>query len=130
MKRKIIEKGYTLTVDSWENDGDNCKTKSMTVESPEKARALTRMCNEVFTSIGNMNEDEVDQAKQIILPFMKSHPELWKTPTDTEDELVDICMDYNHQLMGGSEYYYSRVMESCMVTFSPEDIFLEEIVWA
>lgn len=132
--KKIISKGYTLSVTSWENDGDNYKTESMTFESKELAVAVAKMCSTIFKScnngdggIGNMSDGEDESAHGIILPYMKAHPELYPDENPSDDELIDICMDYNSNLMGGSEYYYSRVFESCSLTYSPEDVFLEEI---
>lgn len=134
-EKKIISEGYTLEVVSWENDGDNYKTEFFTVKSKELAIAVAKMCKELFVScnnkgkgIGNMMEDEGDEAREIILPYMKTHPELYSDKKNlSDDKLVDICMEYNHKLLGGSEYYYSRVLESCIITYSPKDIFLEEI---
>jgi hypothetical protein len=36
--KKIINKGYTLTVVSWENDADNYKTISKTVQTKEESK--------------------------------------------------------------------------------------------
>lgn len=134
-KKKIVSKGYTLSVTSWENDGDNYKTKSHTYDSKELAIAVAKMCRTIFKScnngdggIGNTNERDESEAQEVIIKYMKKHPELYpdeKNPSD--DELVDICMDYNYTLMGNSEYYYSRVFERLILTYSPEDIYLEEI---
>lgn len=133
--KKVISKGYTITVISWENDGDNYRTKSITVDNIEEAKAISEMCETIFIScnngesgIGNMMDDEGDDAKEVILPFMKENPVLWegkKNPSD--EELIGICMEINYNLMGGSECYFSRVMERCDVTYSKEDIFLEII---
>lgn len=160
--KKVISKGYTLTVTSWENDGDNYKTKSLTVESEEEAKSLTQMCNTLFKScnngeggIGNMCEGEEEGAKELIVHFMIKHPVLIDTSfieenselknlinlkdeeaieeaiEDLDDsileELVDTCMHYNNQLMGGSEYYYSRVCERVDVTYSDIDVFSQEV---
>lgn len=134
MKRKVVNKGYTITVTSWENDGDNYKTKSITVESKDKAAAIAKMCRTLFKShnngeggIGNMGEDERRDAKKLIVPFMKDNPVLYDHKTLKDDELVDICMDINTNLMGYSEYYYSRVCESVIITFSDKDIEVEEV---
>ena len=134
-RKLIVSKGYTLSVTSWENDGDNYKTNSITVESKELAMAIARLCKTVFASssngeggIGNLMEDDEEEANEVILPYMQSHPELYldkKNPS--EENLINICMNYNQKLMGGSEYYFSRVFESCSLTYSPEDVFLEEI---
>lgn len=134
--KKVINKGYTLEVTSWENDGDNYKTKSKPFESRELALAVKCLCETVFKSynngdggIGNsIGSDEEEKANIIIVNYFRTHSELYPhmlNPTD--DELIDFCMDLNYELMGGSEYYYSRVFESCSLTYSKEDIYLEEI---
>jgi len=144
--KKVINKGYTLTVDSYENDGDNSRTMSMTVDTKEEAQAIHLMCTTLFQSknsnyngneigIGNMMKEDYDEALEFIIPFMKEHPillEKYKDDLDildyeNDDKLVEICREYNYDLMGGSEWYFSRVCESCTVTYSAEDVFLEEI---
>ena len=128
MKQKVVSKGYTITVQSWENDGDNYRTQSIVVDTLKEAKAVYKLCTTVFEEIGNTME--VHNAKDIIVPFMKDHPELYEYNTNikTDYDLVMHCMNkYNFGLMGGSEYYYSRVCESCTVTYSPEDIFAEVI---
>jgi hypothetical protein len=119
-KELVIEKGYTLTVTSWENDGDNYRTESMTVETLEEARRIYRVCNELFKSdeggVGNSMDGESEEA---IEEYIENNPEL----NLTEEEIRDLSYD----LMGSSEYYDYRVCESVSVTYSPEDIYLEKI---
>lgn len=137
-KEKIISKGYTLSVVSWENDADNYKTKKMIFESKELAIAVARMCTDIFQSknsghpkgIGNSSDarGDVQRAKDIIVEYMECHPEIYPDKTNPSDEdLINICMEYNNNLLGGSEFYFSRVLESATLTFSPDDVFLEKI---
>lgn len=160
--KKVISKGYTVSVTSWENDGDNYKTKSMVIESEDETKAVVEMCKTIFKScnndeggIGNSMDYEAESAKLIIVDFMIKHPVLidktfleenselkniinLKDEGDIEeaiedlddsilDELVDTCMHYNSQLMGGSECYYSRVCEKVDVTYSDIDVFSQEV---
>lgn len=160
--KKVISKGYTVSVTSWENDGDNYKTKSMVIESEDETKAVVEMCKTIFKScnngdggIGNMCEGGEEGAKLIIVDFMIKHPILIdksfleenselknlinlkdeeaieEAIEDLDDsileELVDTCMHYNNQLMGGSEYYYSRVCEKVDVTYSDIDVFSQEV---
>ena len=119
-KELVIEKGYTLTVTSWENDGDNYRTESMTVETLEEARKIHKICTELFKSdeggVGNSMDGESEEA---IEEYIENNPEL----NLTEGEIRDLSYD----LMGSSEYYDYRVCESVSVTYSPEDIYLEKI---
>lgn len=130
-----VKKGYTIAVTSWENDGDNYRTKSITVDSKEKTEAIVKLCDTVFQSchnykgfkgIGNMMEDEGEHAREIILPFMKANPVLCNGETN-DDVLVEICENLKDELMGGSEWYYSRVCEKVIVTYSDKDIEVEEV---
>lgn len=137
--KKVISKGYTISVTSWENDGDNYKTESMTVESKDEAKAIIKMCKKLFHSdnggIGNMMEDEGDKVNEMILKFLEKNPEVKETIIScnpkvklNDNNISNFIMDkYNYNLMGGSEYYYSRVCEKTEVTYSDKDIFLEEI---
>jgi len=153
------------------NDGDNYRTKSMTFDNIEKAKAVEALCKTVFCSgsngsngIGNLGEDESAQAAPIIIDFMISNLVLCyyidlekltkdirkEYPEDITDEtpdsrvlefasdfaedneeyfssVIDDAMELNYNLLGGSEYYYSRVYESSTLTYSPEDIYVEEV---
>jgi hypothetical protein len=122
-KELVIEKGYTLTVTSWENDGDNYRTESMTVETLEEARRIYRVCTELFKScnksecgIGNSMSGECED---VIEEYIKDNPEL----NLDEDTISNLA----YELMGSSEYYDYRVCESVSVTYSPKDIYLETI---
>ena len=81
MSKKVISKGYTVEVTSWENDGDNYKTKSATYDTKEEALAVKALCLSVFNScnngdagIGNMCEDE--DPTPIIVEYVVQHPEI------------------------------------------------------
>lgn len=143
---KVVSKGYTVTCESWENDGDNYNTKSVVVQSEKKAEALYQMCKVLFQSenrrgskgIGN-SCDVDDSIKEKIRDFMKQYPylldeeqvmELAECEGDEDEELdfyESICDDWKYELLGGSEFYYCRVAETTTVTYSPEDIFVEQI---
>lgn len=133
--KKVITKGYTLTINSWENDGDNSRTKTITIEDETLARAVFKMGNELFKScnngqngIGNTNDGDDEQAERKIIEYMTKHPELYpQLENPSDDKLISLCMSYNDRMMGGSEWYYSRVLESITVTHSPEDVYLKEI---
>ena len=143
-QKKVISKGYTISVTSWENDGDNYNTQQITVDSLDMARAVSKMCTTLFLSenngqggIGN-SCDLNSTIKYKISKFFKENPilinaeqhrELIEIEDEDEEEdfLVDICSDWAYQLLGNSEFYYCRVAESVSVTYSDRDIFLEEI---
>lgn len=41
------------------------------------------------------------------------------------DEWISMVNIYKYDLMGGSEYYYSRVCEKVTISYSPTDIYLD-----
>jgi len=129
-KIKIVEKGYTLTVVSWENDADNYQTNTMVVQTEEEARKIAKLCKELFIScnngyggIGNTCDGEEDEAIETIDEYIENNPELGLT----RDEIIEI----NYELCGSSEFYIHRVCQSIKITYSPEDIYiyLEEIIF-
>lgn len=132
---KVVNKGYTIKVVSWENDGDNYNTKTITVDTKEEAKAyynLMKICrskNQHKNCVGNTYDGFSEKDEKIIIRCLKENPLVLKGEDieHVEDyQLIDWFSDVCYNLMGGSEYS-CRVMESCTVTYSPEDIYLEEI---
>lgn len=140
--KKVINKGYTLEITSWENDGDYYRTKTKTVETKEEAKMLYDICTTLFKScnngeggIGNsMDREELETVLEYyesntdvltIEPFIDLKSRI--NDDDAEDLIFDCFLEIAYDLMGNSEYYDCRVCESVIVTFSPEDIYLEEI---
>lgn len=79
--KKIVNKGYTVEVKSWENDGDNYQTKSQTYDTKEEALAIKSLCLSVFkshhngdTGIGNMSDYE--DPNPIIVEYIVHNPEI------------------------------------------------------
>lgn len=141
---KVINKGYTLTVTSWENDGDNYNTLSKTVATKEEAKAwyeMMQLCksenNQPNGVIKLGNTDEIsDKQSKVIIDFIEQNDlifqreildEIKEEDNDVAEELEDWFFERAAELLGSSEYYMCRVMESCTVTYLPEDIYLEEI---
>tara|TARA_Y100000588_G_scaffold170332_1_gene184136 strand:- start:7127 stop:7657 length:531 start_codon:yes stop_codon:yes gene_type:complete len=174
-KVKFVSKGYTLEVVSWENDGDNYRTKHLTVETKDEALAVKHLCENLFQSnydpltIGNKMDDEAEECMLIAARYLLENPFLLslnketKKPQDLEKEIRleyekelkddsslkweellpeyleqkedlvgewwdSILSGYNYKLLGGSEYYFSRVCDSVKILYSPEDVYLEEVV--
>lgn len=144
---KAVQKGYTLAVKSWENDGDNYNTKSMTVETFAEAKVIRDMCIKLFQSesrgkggVGNsMGENgkcdvieyftENEEAFKVLPSYWELKDRMAISPYQ-ENEIFEYFTDWAYELMSGSEYYDFRVCESCVVTYSPIDIFVEEVVFS
>lgn len=164
--KKIVNKGYTLEVVSWENDGDNYRTKHLTVPTKEEALAVKHLCEVLFDctdyeaelGIGNLMEYDGDTAHRAICNYLLNNPtllsihnlrtlELFKEEVEEAfaeflnkstylellpeyledetlipDEWISMVMNYNYKLLGGSEYYYSRVCDNVEMYYYPDDV--------
>lgn len=136
-KEKVINKGYTLKIVSWENDGDYYKTKFKTVETLDEAKRIYDMCTKLFCSetngkggVGNSMDGE---CQDVIIDYVKANIELFDDEyakalkEEDEDTIFDWIRDEAYNLMGASAFYDFRVCESCSCTYSPEDIEVEVI---
>ena len=168
-KKKVVSAGYTVEVASWENDGDNYRTKSAVYNTREEALAVKHMCDVLFDctdydnggGIGSVMADEKVEAEQKIISYLINHPtlieikditQLESFKSSVEDEFseslikhtwleclgeylegqdivpedwIDMVNQYKYELMGSSEYYYSRVCDSVQIYYSPENLYLE-----
>lgn len=125
----LIKKGYNIEVTSWENDADNYRTKTYTVETLEFAEVILKMCKELFETyhdgkqigIGNMTDREDHESR--IIQWVKKNPAIFKNKETIKDVyVVDYIMDLNYSLMGGSEYYHSRVFDKGCIYYSEKDV--------
>jgi hypothetical protein len=141
-KKLIVKKGYTLTVVSWENYGDNYNTKTMTVETVEEAETfykLMQLCKSKNNGglLGNSHDEYNARQLTALGDFFRENPAALKgffkynpdlDVTDIDDETyAEYFDDIKGDLLGYSEFYLCRVMDSCTVTYSPEDIYLDVI---
>jgi hypothetical protein len=134
-----INKGYTLTVKSWENDADNPQTKSKTVATIEEAKVwwdMMQLCKSKnnqpkgVVMLGNSYDGFTSKQKEVAIDFIKEHHKILLPDDDiesNEDNLADWFCDLAGELLGHGEDYACRVMESCVVTYSPVDVIPEII---
>lgn len=137
-----IEAGYRITVESWENDADNYNTKSVQGYSLEEALFAVELfqafssCNSEDNGIGNLRGDDKDYVKykNTISEIVSRHPiasvsEKFKDYFQPADE--DGYVYYSEYLydlgLGGTEYSLTRVCESVMVEYIPQDILIEDV---
>ena len=84
-KKLMIEKGYSLEVKSWENDGDLSRTNLVHLKTKEEAEAVRQMCKELFVGcqngengIGNLMEDEYSEGESTIFEYLLRNQKLIK----------------------------------------------------
>ncbi len=133
-----IKKGYTLTVKSWENDGDNSQTLSKTVDTIEEAKVwydMMKLCESQnnqpagVVKLGNSYGGFSIKQQAVAIEFMETNFSIL-CPGEHFEEVEDASdwfRDLAGELLGYGEDYDCRVMESCVVTYSPVDVIPEII---
>jgi len=134
IKEKVQNKGYTVEVVSWENDGDYYNTDSVTLEDKNEAIEIAKMCRDLFASandrskpggIGNYNTD-LDKVED----YFNDNPKLLDKVDETLDKKTRLQIDIGiaQDLVGMTDHGDNRVCESAFITFSPEDIYIESTI--
>lgn len=144
MPNLIAQKGYTITVKSWENDGDYRQTKKFVVETLDEVKRLHLVFKHICPSknnsksdyaIGNTYEPSQKTCDRIInfCDDFWDFSELEKEYEGEDEEAInDIkierMMGVVEKLLGNSsDDFYCRVGESFKVTYSPKDISYEDL---
>lgn len=148
-KQTVIPAGYRITVESWENDADNYKTKIMEGLQKASVEFLVDFV-ELFHSQnnyrgpkghGNMYDPDVNKLNN----FREAYVEVIKKhiTKDTEPKLLEYFWDEDNNLMyddshdgvmelayelglsGGA--FYARVLDSIKVEYIPNEIVLQDV---
>ena len=135
MREKIFNKGYTVEVVSWENDGDYYATNRKTYYTKEEAFAVKHMAETLWVSnskseqgIGNLTYHESEKYYSRVYKYFTDNPTLLILEGGNVDECPDDIHDrtsHFHELLGYSSDYHCRVCDSVKVYYSEEDIYVE-----
>ena len=120
MQEKVVSKGYTFKVKSYENDGDNYATNFYTVESLEEAKLINHICKNLFPEVGNTMDGE---SGKIVKRYIKENFNLF----DSIESPIDFIFDLSSELLGSSDCYDFRVLNDFKILYSDIDIFVEQI---
>jgi len=108
-QKKIASKGYTLEIDSWENDGDYAKCESYVFETKEEAIEVLKMAKKIWVSssnntggIGNLMNDKYKVAATIIIHYFIENPKLLEmneltTINDLKDKVIEFFKDDEYE---------------------------------
>lgn len=138
MKEKIFNKGYTVEVVSWENDGDYYATKRKTYSTKEEAFAVKHMAENLWTSsndseqgIGNLTHYSLDEYYNRMYEYFTENPTLLVleggSVKESSEDIHDRTAHFQELLGSSSEHYLCRVCESVKVFYSEEDIYVEVV---
>ena len=132
IKTTTIPAGYRLTVESWENDGDNEITKIIEgIQNDDDVMFYVALCkmHEMNTPYSNLYEpkDHVIEAyNEAIQELIVRFPNMtyYDQPLVDHNSVSDITSLMG---LGASEYYLSRVCDSFKIEYIKEDITFEDI---
>lgn len=147
MKQKVISKGYTFTVTSWEKDADNYKTNIVNVgESLQALEATYRLLNlcrsrndggigNIYGSSGIIECEKIinfikDPKNTLIFGDISVENLIGMEGVEYDEEeyenmLFEVFLDTAKVFLGGSENFILRVAHSWSVTYSPEDVYCD-----
>lgn len=129
----MIQKGYTLHITSWENDGDNYQLNQLTVETLDEVKKLHIVCTELLASensspTGVGNSSDYSGFSRLI-DFAEKYPQYFPDCDGlSNDELFEYFQALTYPLVGESDFYDFRVCESIQITYSPDNVYNEFII--
>ncbi len=149
MSKTIIPAGYRITIESWENDADNYKTKLMEGLQKESTMFLVDFAKLFYSQNnwngpkghGNMYDPNVSELEafrkdfeDIVSKHIKENTEACllqyfyddengKFYEDQSDGVMDLA--YELGLSGGD--FYTRVLSSIKVEYIPTEIVLNDV---
>jgi hypothetical protein len=136
----IIEQGYRLTINSWENDADhrNCViveglTRNTAAFLVELITLLYSRYSPRFTGgerFGNMYEprdEEIEAFEKVAMSVVEKHRELIDDERYTDIETMDHVMDVLYNLGLSCGEYYTRVLDNFTIDEVPEKIELQDV---
>lgn len=127
-----IKAGHRITVTSWENDADNYNTKTVDGLDDQETKFHVDLlklvagsnCNDK-TVFGNMYEprdseiEEFEKAVNVVFDKHNKHSD--------KHHAIDIAMDIIGDYTGYGEGFYTRVAESIVVEYVPQEIIIEDV---
>ena len=137
-KATIIPAGYRITIDSWENDGDNSRTGIVEELSEQDVKftidfALLFTENTVNVGIGNLYDPSDSEQKMVaeaIREVVAKHSPLSENLseyfTDVDSDVYSM-LGYAYQLGLSGGDFCTRVLESIKVEYIPEPIVIQDV---
>ena len=132
-KHLLLPKGYTLSITSWENDGDYYATNDYTVDNKDIAKEILDLCNLCVSGSNNkttVGNGYASSRQYLIVEFFKQHQLLSKyleIDLNDKNSIMDAFYELTYDLFGSSEDYDCRVFSNAIVLYSPVDVFAEKI---
>lgn len=146
-KEIMLNRGYHVTVTSWENDADNYNTKTIVVQDREEVDILVTLFDLLGSSsrnscdFGNMYEPDKAEREAFantvaaipgMIAYLEKHFDWLKEAMNNPEcsvEYMDAVMDILYDVgLTGSEHFYTRVCDKVTVFYVEQDVYAERIV--
>lgn len=129
--------GYLIRIASYENDGDNSKTKEVVVATEKEARWYQEIYN-LFQDhrVGNLfelDESEKKEYHEAILKFkeefIEEYSEMFPEYSDDIDVLSDKILFYAYKIgLSGESEWFSRSPDGISIIYFSEPVIAYKIV--
>ena len=143
-KYNIIKAGYRLTIKSWENDLDSRQIRVKDGLSEDAVKFIIDLCKlhkshngkpykEGFGNLVEPDENTLELYHAKILTIISNHAcayevlEILEEDKTNSEHILYCVADFMYELLDGSEFYYTRVYDSCIVEYVPEEIKILDV---
>lgn len=134
-KTVLIPAGYRVEVTSWENDGDNYNTKSISgIKSESAVQFVVDICklhkseddplNPGFGNLYEPEDDEIEQFKEAVKDLIENHVGDFPDEYCRDFEGLREGLIWDLGLIGD---FYTRVAQKICVQFFPEDVEVDDL---
>lgn len=133
----LIPAGYRVEVTSWENDGDNYNTKSISgIKSESAVKFVVDICKlhrsrsdhsipgEKFGNVWDSDGEEVNRYQAAIEELIENHVGEFPCEYCEDFDGLREGLIWDLGLIGD---FYTRVASSIAVQFFPEDVVCEDV---
>lgn len=131
MSQTIIPQGYRIHVTTWENDGDNYKTKTIKGVTKEQIPFILAACellrsgsNNGGATFGNLYEESTDDLIEALSELVEQYPNRPEHCDSGSAVFENLLWDLGFT---DSEYFTTRVFERVKIEYVPSKIVLEDV---
>lgn len=142
MKQLMHPAGYTITIESWENDGDYSATKTMYLPTEKQARTVVKFAQLFCNSYRTSDEEEFGNLYEITGSARAKLIEIVRNIYEDDEGFKEFCegdtsddavYEWIYEqlndlgLRGLQEGQFSRVVERMSVQYHNEPVYADVI---
>ena len=137
----MLKKGYIIEVDSWENDGYNYQTNTISGLTDNDVNFYKELLLLFYSKSNNHNcfgncyeksdlrdiEETLEILTNLIIKYYPNFNKFYND-CDVSDSIYTIKYEFLNKVLGSGEYYF-RVFDNMKIYYIPEDIIEIETIW-